>query len=72
VLERPGSRNGLECSDENSLDRACLLFGVSLIDHMFISDIFESVVIDLFVVSGTDAKSKSSSRLPTPRRFFRV
>jgi hypothetical protein len=43
-----------------------------LIDHMFISDIFESVVIDLFVVSGTDAKSKSSSRLPTPRRFFRV
>ena len=59
MLEKPGSRKRLERSDENSIDRACLLFGVSLIDHTLISDLFEtSVVIDIFVVSGTDAEKQ--------------
>ena len=58
MLEKPGSRKRLERSDENSIDRACLLFGVSLIDHTLISDLFESVVIALFVVGGNDAKKQ--------------
>jgi hypothetical protein len=39
-------------------DRACLLFGVFLIDHTLISDLFESVVIAVFVVGGIDAKKQ--------------
>ena len=36
-----------------------VLMGVSLIDHTLISDLFEtSVVIDIFVVSGTDAEKQ--------------
>lgn len=43
---------------QNELDRACLFFCVSLIDHTLKGDLFESVVVGFLAVSGIDAKKQ--------------
>jgi len=43
---------------QNSLDRAWLLFCVSLIDHTLKGDLFESVVVGFLAVSGIDVKKQ--------------
>jgi len=43
---------------QNSLDRACLLFCVSLVDHTLRGDLFESVVVGFLAVSGIDVKKR--------------
>jgi hypothetical protein len=43
---------------QSALDRACLLFCVSLIDHTLKGDLFESVVVALLAVAGIDVKKR--------------
>lgn len=43
---------------QNELDRACLFFCVSLIDHTLKGDLFESVLVSFLAVSGIDAKKQ--------------
>lgn len=42
-----------------ALDRACLLFCVSLIDHTLKGDLFESVVVGLLAVEGIDVEKRT-------------
>jgi hypothetical protein len=43
---------------QSALDRAGLLFCVSLIDHTLKGDLFESVVVALLAVAGIDVKKR--------------
>lgn len=40
---------------QGSLDRACLLFCISIVDHVLKGDLFESVVVGFLAVTGIDA-----------------
>lgn len=48
----------------SALDRACLTFCVSLLDHRLAGDIFESVVVGFLAVAGIDV-AKLAFRQPS-------
>jgi hypothetical protein len=52
------SHEGSREQTQAALDRACLLFCVSLIDHPLKGDLFESVVVGFLAVAGIDAEKR--------------
>jgi hypothetical protein len=61
---------------EAELDRKCLLFCISLLDHTLKGDLFESVIVGFFAIMAINEKKgifmDANAFTPTLSRFIKI